>query len=48
MIPGEMLTMEGDIELNVNRQTIEIEVSNTGDRPVQIGSHYHFLKPMKR
>ncbi len=44
MIPGEKLTMEGDIELNVNRQTIEIEVSNTGDRPVQIGSHYHFFE----
>ncbi|QID17420.1 urease subunit beta [Nitrogeniibacter mangrovi] len=42
MIPGEMITQDGDIELNVGRATITLEVTNTGDRPVQVGSHYHF------
>ena len=42
MIPGELLASEGEIELNVGRPTIRLEVINTGDRPVQVGSHYHF------
>ncbi|UCD67948.1 MAG: urease subunit beta [Betaproteobacteria bacterium] len=44
MIPGEMKTAGGDIEINVGRQTIIVEVSNTGDRPIQVGSHYHFFE----
>ncbi|MGC2164704.1 MAG: urease subunit beta [Gallionella sp.] len=44
MIPGEILTLEGDIELNAGRKVVEIEVSNTGDRPIQVGSHYHFAE----
>ena len=44
MIPGEMKTVDGEIELNVGRDTITIEVSNTGDRPIQVGSHYHFFE----
>ncbi len=44
MIPGEMITQDGDIELNVGRATITLEVTNTGDRPVQVGSHYHFYE----
>ena len=43
MIPGEVFTVAGEIELNVGAPTISIEVSNTGDRPVQVGSHYHFF-----
>ncbi len=42
MIPGEMLVAEGDIEINTGRPTIKLVVANTGDRPVQVGSHYHF------
>lgn len=42
MIPGEYALKDGDIELNVGRETISISVANTGDRPVQVGSHYHF------
>ena len=42
MNPGELLAAEGEIELNVGRPTIRLKVSNTGDRPVQVGSHYHF------
>jgi urease subunit beta len=42
MIPGEMLIDDGEIELNAGRETITVTVANTGDRPVQIGSHYHF------
>ncbi|AIO66552.1 urease subunit beta [Burkholderia oklahomensis] len=42
MIPGEFLTDDGEHELNVGRKTIELVVANTGDRPVQVGSHYHF------
>ncbi|HEX4523451.1 MAG TPA: urease subunit beta [Casimicrobiaceae bacterium] len=42
MIPGEIFPRDGDIELNAGRPTITLEVSNTGDRPIQIGSHYHF------
>lgn len=44
MIPGEFITVAGEIELNAGRETIEIEVANTGDRPVQVGSHYHFFE----
>ena len=44
MIPGEIITTEGDIELNVGRETLTITVANTGDRPVQIGSHFHFFE----
>jgi len=42
MTPGETLVAEGDLDLNVGRATVEIVVANTGDRPVQVGSHYHF------
>jgi urease subunit beta len=42
MIPGEMETLEGEIELNAGRPTVTLEVRNTGDRPIQVGSHYHF------
>lgn len=44
MIPGEIIAADGDIELNAGAETISIEVSNTGDRPVQVGSHYHFFE----
>lgn len=44
MIPGEIITPEGDIELNADRPTLTITVANTGDRPVQVGSHYHFYE----
>lgn len=44
MIPGELVVAEGDIELNQGRKTITVKVANTGDRPVQIGSHYHFYE----
>jgi urease subunit beta len=44
MIPGEVITKDGEIELNAGRETIEIEVANTGDRPIQVGSHYHFFE----
>ncbi len=44
MIPGEIITQPGTIELNADRETIEIEVANTGDRPIQIGSHFHFFE----
>lgn len=44
MIPGEIVTANGDIELNSGRETIKIHVSNAGDRPVQVGSHYHFYE----
>lgn len=43
-IPGQMFIESGDIEFNVGRRTISLEVSNTGDRPVQIGSHFHFFE----
>ncbi|CAB3760373.1 Urease subunit beta 1 [Paraburkholderia humisilvae] len=42
MIPGELITDDGEHELNAGRTTITLTVSNTGDRPVQVGSHYHF------
>jgi urease subunit beta len=44
MIPGEMQIEPGEIELNAGRPTLTIEVANTGDRPIQIGSHYHFYE----
>ena len=44
MIPGEIITQEGDIELNVGRDTLKVIEANTGDRPVQIGSHFHFFE----
>ncbi|MFQ6549347.1 urease subunit beta [Aestuariibius sp. 2305UL40-4] len=44
MIPGEVITAEGDIVLNEAREAITLEVANTGDRPVQVGSHYHFAE----
>ena len=44
MIPGEVITKPGDIELNVGAPQITIEVANTGDRPIQVGSHYHFYE----
>ena len=43
-IPGQMFVEPGDIELNVGRKTLSIEVSNSGDRPIQIGSHFHFFE----
>ena len=44
MIPGEIMTADGDITLNEGRETITVSVLNTGDRPVQVGSHYHFAE----
>jgi len=44
MIPGEMQVAAGDLELNKGRMTVIVEVTNTGDRPVQVGSHYHFFE----
>jgi urease subunit beta len=47
MIPGEIIAQEGEIELNAGRPTLKIKVANTGDRPIQIGSHYHFYEVNK-
>ena len=44
MIPGQVRVDEGEIEMNVGRKTCKVTVANTGDRPVQIGSHYHFAE----
>lgn len=44
MIPGEIMVAAGDIELNAGRETVTLLVENTGDRPVQVGSHYHFYE----
>lgn len=44
LIPGEFRVLPGDIEINTGRETTTVAVSNTGDRPVQIGSHYHFYE----
>ena len=44
MIPGEMSIVKGEITLNAGRETVTINVSNKGDRPIQIGSHYHFFE----
>lgn len=43
-IPGEILTAAGEIEMNVGRETLSLTVANTGDRPIQVGSHYHFYE----
>ena len=43
MIPGEIKTVAGDIELNAGRETCTLKVANSGDRPIQVGSHYHFF-----
>ena len=44
MIPGEVLPADGGIELNAGRETVVVEVTNRGDRPIQVGSHYHFAE----
>ena len=44
MIPGEIITEEGELELNAGRPVIKVVVANSGDRPIQIGSHYHFYE----
>ncbi|MBN8535065.1 MAG: urease subunit beta [Rhizobiales bacterium] len=44
MIPGEIITRPGDIEMNAGRETLRITVANTGSRPIQVGSHYHFFE----
>jgi len=44
MIPGEIIAQAGEIEINAGRDTVKVTVANTGDRPVQVGSHYHFAE----
>jgi urease subunit beta len=44
MIPGELRAVSGEIELNQGRKTVSLSVTNTGDRPIQVGSHYHFFE----
>ena len=44
MIPGEIITVDGEIELNVGRKMVSVLVANSGDRPIQVGSHYHFFE----
>ena len=44
MIPGEIITTDGNIELNKGRKAVTLTVANTGDRPIQVGSHYHFFE----
>jgi urease subunit beta len=44
MIPGEMIVGDGEIELNAGRPTLRLQVANTGDRPIQVGSHFHFYE----
>lgn len=44
MKPGEVITQAGELEINAGRETIDISVANTGDRPIQVGSHYHFYE----
>ena len=44
MIPGEVITAAGDIEINAGRQALRLTVANSGDRPIQVGSHYHFAE----
>lgn len=44
MIPGKIIAASGEIELNAGLETVSLEVSNTGDRPIQVGSHYHFAE----
>ncbi len=47
LIPGEIIPEQGDIELNLGKEVIQVKVSNFGDRPVQVGSHYHFFEANK-
>jgi urease subunit beta len=47
MIPGELLVDPGEIELNAGRETVRLTVANTGDRPIQVGSHFHFYEVNK-
>jgi urease subunit beta len=44
MVPGEVITLEGDLELNAGRPTVKLRVANSGDRPIQVGSHFHFFE----
>ena len=44
MIPGEIIPQDGEITLNAGRETVTLDVANTGDRPIQVGSHYHFFE----
>jgi len=44
MIPGELIAAPGEIELNAGRKTLTVNIANTGDRPIQVGSHYHFFE----
>jgi len=44
MIPGEIITAAGEVELNAGQTKLEVEVANSGDRPIQVGSHYHFFE----
>jgi len=44
MIPGKLITQDGEIELNAGRETVRLVVANTGDRPIQVGSHFHFFE----
>ena len=44
MNPGEIFCADGDIEINAGRKTLKVKVANTGDRPIQVGSHYHFFE----
>ena len=44
MIPGEIRTKDGEIEINAGRKTVTVKVANSGDRPIQVGSHYHFYE----
>lgn len=44
LIPGQVITASGEIELNVGRNTLTLQIANTGDRPIQVGSHYHFFE----
>lgn len=44
MIPGEIIAQDGEIELNLGRTTLRLQVANTGDRPIQVGSHFHFYE----
>jgi urease subunit beta len=48
MIPGEKFIRDGEIELNSGRKTVTLTVTNTGDRPIQVGSHYHFFETNPR
>ena len=47
MIPGEMFCPDGHIDINVGRKTLAVKVANSGDRPIQVGSHYHFFETNK-